>query len=230
MALDEADRSIADLDKLWILGNRAYTDLTRDFAGQTVTVRIPVSGNKTAPYPANCKSWSKIGILNEHGEINTLKVNNALTTYRDNNPNRLQDLTPDINNGLGNIAFVPYYANYYYGGGVYNLYGVGNGIITYGDCKTDEVNRVVILNEHFKYDAIMFEYVPIPDMINGEVQVFTVLQEAIIAFIKWKLKIGPREDYYAAAISARRSMPKKKFILQTINQVLRESEGFKLRS
>lgn len=228
-ALDEEDKSSADLDKVWLLGIRAMADLLFDFAGQTITVRLPVLGNKTVPFPADYVSWSKVGILNEKGEINTLKVNNALTTFRDNNPNRLQNLTPDINNGVGNVALVPYYSNFYYGGSCYQLYGLDNGIITYGDCKIDEINKVVILNEDFKYSSIMFEYINAPEK-NNDYQILTCLQEAVIAFIKWKLKLGSRDEYYAAATSARRRMPKKKFILQSATQVIRESDGMKLRS
>lgn len=229
LALDELDKSVADLDKLWLLGFRAIVSMNFSVAGQTITIRIPVSPNKTVPFPPNCLSWTKIGLLDDKGQINTLKINNALTTFRDNNPNRLQDLTPDINNSIGNIALVPYYSNYYYGGGCFQLYGVGNGVITYGDCKVDEVNRIIILDPDFKYDSIMFEFIDCPQK-NNDYQFFTCLQEAVIAFIKWKLKLGPREEFYAAVIEGRRSLPKKKAILQTINQVIRESDGMKMRS
>ena len=228
-ALDELDKSSADIDKLWLLGHRALTKLSYDFAGQTKTVRIPVDSNKTVKLPNDCISWTKIGILNDKGEISTLKYNSALTTFRDNNPSRLTDLTSDISSGIGNVSLVPFYQNYFYNGGVYNLFGVGGGVVTYGDCKVDEINRVVILNIDFKYDSVMIEYMSSPEL-DEDFQVPTYLQEAIIAFIKWKLKLGAREDFFAEAISARRSTPKKKFVLQTITQVIRESNGMKLRS
>ena len=227
--LDETNRSVADEDKLWILGLRALTDLNFDISGQTKTVRIPVAANKTAPFPYDCMSWSKIGLLDEKGQINTLKINNALTTYRDDNANRLDYLTADINNGNASQALVPYYANYYYGGGVYQLFGVGGGVITYGECKVDETNRLVILPPDFRYDSVMFEYKSSPEK-DQDYQVMTILQEAIIAFIKWKLKLGSYQEWIAECTKARRRMPKKKFILQTFNQVVRESNGFKLRS
>jgi hypothetical protein len=44
------------------------------------------------------------------------------------------------------------------------------------------------------------------------------------------MKLAQREMYIAAKIEARRRMPGKKVTLQTLNQVLRESEGMKLRS
>lgn len=228
-ALDECDKSVADFDKLWILGFRALTNMQFQVAGQTVTVRLPILPNKTVPYPANCLSITKIGNLNENGEIVTLKINNSLTTFRDNNPNRLENIFPDINNGIGSVALVPYYSNYYYAGGCYQLYGVGNGVITYGECKLDDKNRVVILDPNFRYDDIMLEFIDCPEK-NDDYQVFTCLQEAIIAFIKWKLKLGSMQEYYAAVVEGRRALPKKKVLLQTINQVIRESDGFKLKA
>ncbi len=60
--------------------------------------------------------------------------------------------------------------------------------------------------------------------------VLTAIQEAVIAFMEWKLKIAPREMYIAAKVEARRRMPNKKVTLQQINQVVRESNSMKLRS
>ena len=228
-ALDELDKGVGDFDKCWLLGLRAHTEITQQVSGQPTTYRIPVDGNMTAQFPTSCLSWSKIGILDDKGQINTLKVNNALTTWHDTRSTRVGDLTPDITNSVGSQALVPYYANYYYGGGMYQLYGIGGGMVTYGDCKVDEQNRVVILNPDFKYDSIMFECLTVPEKDNDYV-VFTCLQEAIISFIKWKLKLGTREEYYAAVTAGRRALPKKKFILQTFNQVIRESHGMKLKA
>lgn len=228
-ALDECDKSVGDMDKVWILALRACVQLNFDVAAQPQTVRLPVLPNQTVMMPFNCLSWSKIGILDDKGQINTLRVNNALTTFRDNNPERLEDLTPNINNSIGSLALVPYYSNYYYGGGVYQLYGVGNGVITYGDCKVDEKNRIILLSPEFKYDSIMFEFIGPPEK-EDDYMAPTCFQEAIIAFIKWKLRLGTPQEYYAAVIEGRRRLNNKKVVLQTINQVIRESNAFKLRS
>lgn len=229
--LDELDKSVGDEDKVWLLGLRALTELNFDISAQPKTVRLPKSGNNTVPFPSDCLSWSKIGLENENGEIVTLKINNALTTFRDNNPNRLSDLTPDLNtiSLTGSLSVFPFYANYYYNGGLFQLFGVGNGIVTYGECKVDEANRVIILGTDFRYDDIMFEYISSPQK-SGDYPVPTYLQEAIIAFIKYKLKLGSREEYIGEVIKARRRQNNKKVVLQTLNQVLRESNGFKLRS
>lgn len=228
-ALDELGKSAGDEDMVWLLALRGAVKLNYDVSGQTQTVRLPVQGNQNVPFPSGLLSWSKIGILDDKGQINTLKINNGLTTFRDNNPQRLQDLVPNIDTSIGTLALVPYYSNYYYGGGCFQLYGVGNGMITYGDCKVDELNRIIILEPEFKYDSIMLEYLAAPQK-NNDYQMPTCMQEAIIAFIKWKLKLGERVEFYAAVTEGRRSLPKKKAILQTISQVIRESESFKLRS
>lgn len=228
-AMDEIDKSIGDFDKGWLLGLRAVGQLNRDVSGQTMTVRLPVESNMTVQLPAGCQSWVKIGILDDHGQVNTLRVNNALSTFRDNNPQRLTDLTADINNSIGSLALVPYYSNFYYGSGAYTLFGVGNGVITYGDCKVDELNRVIILGLDFKYSSIILEYVVSPEK-ETDYRVPAYLQEAIIAFIKWKLKLGTVDDYTREIIRARRSMPNKKVVLQTLNQIIRESNGMKLKA
>lgn len=231
MTLDETDKSGADIDKLWVLGLRALTEINYEIAAQPKTLRLPMGGNKTLAYPADCLSINKIGILNENGEINCLRINNALTTWKDNNPDRISHLeTPDINDGIGDVnsPVVPF-LNYYYGGGCYQLYGVGGGMITYGDCRIDDRNRIIIFNPDFQYSSILIEYITAPERDN-DYQVPTCLQEAIIAFIKAKLKLGTMQEYYGEVIKARRRLPNKKFILQSFNEVIRRSDAQKLRS
>lgn len=227
--IDETNGSIGEFDKYWILAFRALVDLLLDISGEPITVRLPVNGNQTVTIPGDCISWVKIGILNEKGEVSTLRINNALTTFKDNNPNRLSQLTGDINDGFTNLLNNPFFLNYYYNGIYQPLFGVGGGLVQYGECRVDENNNVIILNEHFKYDHIILEYISSPER-NGDYTVPLSCQEAVIAFIKWKMKMGPREDYIAEKINSRRRMPRKKVTLQKINQILRESESMKLRS
>jgi|ERR1700744_868800 len=228
MALDELHKSPGDFDEFWVLSFRCLIDLLYDVTAQPETFRIQLNGNKTANFPSGCISWTKIGILDDKGQVSTLRINNALTTFKDTNPNRLSQLTTDINDSIPVILNVPFYVNYYYDGVYQPLFGIGGGLIQYGSCRVDEQNRVVILDEDFKYDHIIFECIVSPQK-NGDYRVPTASLEAVIAFIKWKNKQGTYIEYIAAKINARRRMPKKKFILQTINQVLRESEAQKLR-
>ncbi len=227
--LDEKSKSTSDLDRVWLLMLRGLIKLRFAFAAEPETIRVPVSDSKIAPFPSGLLNWSKIGLLNASGEMSTLKINNGLTTWQDNSPNRLTSLsTPVINTSVGQLASAPVYLNYYYNNGYYNLYGIGGGLIQYGSCKVDEEKRIIILPLDFQYDSIMVEGIYAPERMNGDYLVPITLLEPLIAFAKWKLGIGPRAEFYAEATEARRSI--KKVTLQSINQVIRESEGMKLRS
>lgn len=227
--VDETNESIGSFDRAWVLGFRALVDMLFDVTAEAITVRLPLLGNKTVPFPSDYLSWVKIGILNENGEVSTLKINNALTTYKDTNPNRIEKLTSDINDAAPLLLGSPFYLNYYYNNTYQPLFGVGGGLIQYGECRVDDANNLIILPPDFRFDSIILEYISSPQK-NGDYTVPIIAQEAIVAFIKWKSKTGSRVEYYAAKVETRRRMPKKKVHLQQINQVLRESESMKLRS
>jgi hypothetical protein len=228
--IDAHGKSMKDFDKCWILAFRALTDLNYSIAALPKSVRLPVQPNMTVQLPDDCLMWSKIGVLDQDGRINTIKINNSLTTLRDENPNRLQYITPDVNTSLDSLFSAPFFFNYYNNGIFYNMFfGVQNGYLQFGECRIDEKERLIILGLNFKYNEILIEYVSAPEK-DGDYVVDTVLQEAIIAFIEWKMKLEPRELYYAAATIARRSMPGKRVTMQTINEVLRSTTGMYLKA
>lgn len=227
--LDQHDKSMGDFDKAWVMAFRALVALGFQISFEPVTVRLPVEANKTVKFPPDCISVTKIGVLNNVGEVSTLRINNALTTYRDTNPNRLNQLTPDVQTAIPNMLTVPYFLNFYNNGLFYNLFGVGGGLLQYGSCRVDEKNRVVILDTDFQYSSIIFEYISSPEK-NGDYAIQIQLQEAVIAFIEWKFKLNTDQNFYARTIEAQRTLPGKKVSLQTINQVMREPNGMKLRS
>lgn len=218
-----------DFDKAWVLGFRALDDLNYNFAAEPKSIRIPVNGNKTVTLPPDYLAWSKIGVLNDKGEVCSIKINNGLSIWRDNNPNRLTDITPDVQDNLPLISGNPFYLNYYYNGLYGNLFGIGGGLIQYGSCRVDERNNVIVLNEDFQYDHVIVEYITSPKK-DDDFMIETALREAVIAFIEWKMKLAPEKSYYDRAIEARRRLPGKKITLQNINQVIREATGMYLKS
>lgn len=227
-ALDESDKSYADFDKAWLLGLRALVDINFDISAEPKTIRIPLNGNKTANIPADCISWTKIGILDTEGKISTLKINNALTTWMDNNPNRIEKLADvQVNDTIGALAAAPLYLNYYYNGNFCNLFGVGGGLIQYGECRVDDKNQIILFHPEFRYESVLFEYISSPER-DVDYNVESRFQEAVIAFIKWKMKAGTEKDYYNEVMKGRRRGGKKKVVLQTIAQVLRENTGMHL--
>jgi hypothetical protein len=135
-------------------------------------------------------------------------------------------LTTQVNNSIGLLANAPYFFNYF-GNGAYQgspLFGVGGGLIQYGECKIDERNSVILMPTDFKYDHIILEYISAPER-DGDYVVETCLQEPIIAFLEWKLKLGNRQEFYGACTEARRSLTNKRVTLQNANEIVREAMG-----
>jgi hypothetical protein len=227
--LDEPpQKSMGDFDSCWVLAFRAMVNLLLDITAEPLTIRILVNGNQTANFPPDYLSWVKIGIMDENGKLSTLKVNNSISTVKDTNPNRLNYLTADVQGGFPFLNS-PFFLNYYYNGIYQPLFGATGGLVTYGECRVDEENKVIVFPPDFKYTSILLEYISAPEK-SGDYTVPIACQEAVIAYIKWKMKLGTREEYMAEKIDARRRMPKKRVNLQQVNEVIRESRGMKLLS
>ena len=223
--LDQHDKSIGDMDKCWILAFRGLSLLHYNISAEPKTVRLTVDANQTVRIPPDYTSWIKIGILNTNGEVVTLRVNKALTTYSDNNPNRIENISPDINTGWVGNSNSPY-VNFFNNGMYQPLFGVGNaGMVTYGDCRVDEKNNIIILNPTFQYQHVILEYICCPER-DLEYQIDIRLREAVIAFIEWKMKLTSRQEFYAAAVEANRII--KPIRMQSLNQTIRLNEKMTL--
>jgi len=228
--LDEMKKSYAEFDPCWILAFRALISMGFSVAFEPKTIRIPLNANLTANLPADYLNWTKIGVQDSDGGFSTLAINNALTKYADNSPQRIEKIEQiQVNDSVGLLSNSPAFVNYFYNGTYFTLFGIGGGLIQHGSCNVDEVNRVIIFPPDFRFESVLFEYIFSPQRDN-DYQIQTCLQEAVIAFIKWKNKEGSMQEYYAMVTEGRRSLDKKKVTLQTINQVLRESDAMKLRS
>ena len=103
------------------------------------------------------------------------------------------------------------------------------GLIQYGECRFDEKNRIIVLSPNFQYDSVILEYVSAPEK-DADYNIQTCFQEAVISFIKWKMKQGAREEFYAAVIEGRSQLPGKKVTAQTINEVIRSTGGMYLKA
>jgi hypothetical protein len=227
--LDQYGKSMKEFDRCWILAFRALTSLNYSVAAEPKSVRLPVQPNLTVILPPDYVAWTKIGIMNNNNEVSTLKINNGLSILRDNNPNRLSYMTPDISNAMPLIAGFPFFFNYFDNGLYFNLFGVGGGLIQYGECRVDERNNVIVLDPNFHYSEVVLEYMSAPQMDN-DYTIPTQLQEAVIAFLAWKLKLDTDQQFYARVIEGRRSLPNKRVTLQEVNEVIRQSTGQYLKS
>lgn len=226
--LDENQKSMGDFDSAWIMSFRALADLGFDISFEPETFRLPINGNMTATLPAGYIKWTKIGVINASGEVSVLKINTSLTKWRDTNPNRLTAISPDIPDVDASSFFPsPFFYNYYFGSVYSPYFGIGNGLITNGDCVVDEKNKIIVMQPGYNFPDVLVECIVSPQS-NGDYQIQTVCQESVIAFISWKMKIGSEQDYYSRKIEARRRL--KPVTLQDINQAIRENQKYALKA
>lgn len=225
--LDECDKSIADFDKCWIIAFRGLEDMHFNIAAEPKTVRLPKNGNQTVTLPADYVAWVKIGVMDNLGQVSTLRINNSLTTFRDNNPNRLDLLTADVNSGWGGSNLNMPFLNFYYNGVYTPLFGIGGGLIQFGECRVDERNNVIILPPDYRFESLLLEYISCPEK-DDDYMVDRRLREPLITFIKWKLKLDTDVNYYARLVEARRKITPVH--LQTFNQIIRENQKFCLKA
>jgi len=227
MALDQYDKSVGDFDKCWILAFRALENAHYNVTAEPKTIRIPKNGNDTFTLPVDYTNWVKIGVMNNIGELSTLRINNALTTYKDLQPDRVSSLTADVNSGWSGSNSVFPFLNYYYNGVYTPLFGVGGGLVQFGECRVDDANNVIVVPPGFPFDEILFEYISCPTK-DEDYLVDRRLREAIITFIGWKLRLDTDVNYYARLTEARRMITPVQ--LQTFEQVIRENQKFCIKA
>lgn len=184
--LDEAQLSNNQYSRIWHIGYRGFESLGLDAFYQIKSVKLPVSANMTVPLPADYVNWSKVGVLNDRGEIIPLNYNDKLTTYADLQPTRL---TQTEDTTLASWSYEYTWYNYWNGWAYTNVYGVPSGQPFVGSFKIDTPNGLLLLDERYRYDYVMLEYVSSPQP-GGEYYIPVHFREALISWIRWKDSIS----------------------------------------
>ena len=180
--MNEAQLSNHSYFRLWHIGFRGFEDLGIDAFYKIKSVKLPVNSNLTVTLPADYLNWSKVGVLNNLGEIIPLNYNDTLTTYADLLPDRIEK-TQDFSLSTWQYQYCWY--NYWNGWVYTNIYGVPSGQPFVGSFKVDTSNGVILLNENFAYDYLMLEYVSSPAP-GGEYYLPMQFREALISWLRWK--------------------------------------------
>lgn len=184
--LNETEQSSHKYFKLFHLAFRGFEQLGLDFFYAVRAVKLPVNANLTVDLPNDYLNWTKVGILNDRGEIIPLYYNDKLTSYADLMTNRLEKTQDDslIDNSWSEWG-PNTWCNWWNGNAYVNIYGVPSGAPFVGNFKVDTENGVILLNESFAYDYIMLEYVSSPT--EGQDYYLPVqFREALIAWLAWK--------------------------------------------
>lgn len=182
--INESEQSNAKYFKLWHIAFRGLEDLGLDFFYQVKTVKLPVNSNLTVNLPPDYLNWTKVGVLNSVGEIIPLYYNDKLTTFADLSSDRLTN-TQDNTLFDWNTWGLNTWCNYWDGYGYTTYYGVPSGAPFVGGFKIDSDNSVIVLDQTFRYEYLMVEYVSSPKEGN-EYYLPVQFREALISWVRWK--------------------------------------------
>lgn len=182
--LDESEQSNQKYFKLWHLAFRGMSELGLDAFYRVKAIKIPVNENLTATLPPDYLQYSKVGVLNQQGEIITMGVNNNLTVAFDLSPNRIEQTQDNTILTQWQEQGILWY-NYWNGYGFGNVYGMPSGTPYIGSFKIDTANGVIVLSENFSYPYVMLEYTCSPAE-GGEYYIPIQFKEALIAYLRWK--------------------------------------------
>jgi len=181
--LGEGEHSVHKYFKCWHLAFRGFENLGIDFFYRVQSVKLPINANLTVTLPANFLNWTKVGILNNRGEIIPLYYNDKITTYADLLPDRVEK-TEDPESAWLDWG-TNTWSNYWNGTNYTSVYGVPSGEPFVGSFKVDTENGVIVLDNNFNKDYLMLEYVASP--VEGQEYYLPVqFREALIAWLWWK--------------------------------------------
>ena len=180
--LDESEQGIHKYYKIWQLSFRVMTELGIDFFYQVRTFKLPVNPNFTVDLPT-CIKWTKVGVLNDVGEVIPLKYNPKLTTYAEFSSDRL---TKTQDNTLFNFFLfnTPIWYNFWTGNMFTILYGMPSGAPFVGNFNVDENAGIILLDETFSYDYVMVECIVSPQQ-DQAYYLPVQFKEAMIAGMAW---------------------------------------------
>lgn len=190
--IDSKDSGSQEFRRLYNIGRRGIREFNTDVVGTFTTSLLPVNANKTVTLPADYISYSKIGVINERGEIVTLRLNQQLSNYND-----AHTLKQDRFDGVPKLdtvtsPTVPYgypftYVNFFLANQSYNLFGIGGGGNAIGEYKVDDECGVIILGPKFQWDKVLLEY--LSDGMDCDCDDYMIdsrASEALLAYIRWK--------------------------------------------
>ena len=97
--IDSKDSSSHEFRRMYNIGVRGVREFNTDIVGNFSTKLLDVNANKTADLPEDYVNYSKMGVINEKGEIVTLRSNPQLSNYNIGHP-----LNPDRFEGVPGIG------------------------------------------------------------------------------------------------------------------------------
>jgi hypothetical protein len=199
--IDSKDSSSHEFRRMYNIGVRGVREFNTDIVGNFYTKLLDVNANKTADLPEDYVSYSKMGVINEKGEIVTLRSNPQLSNYNIGHP-----LNPDRFEGVPGIGAVSYpaipynypyiYYNFFISNQSFNLFGLAGGGQDIGQYRVDEECGIIIFGPYFKYEKVLLEY--LGDGMDRDCDDYMIdsrAAEAMLAYIRWKTALDNPKKY-----------------------------------
>ena len=199
--IDSKDSSSHEFRRMYNIGVRGVREFNTDIVGNFSTKLLNVNANKTVDLPEDYLSFSKIGVINEKGEIITLRSNPQLSNYNDGHPLKADRFEGVPNLGAVTYPAIPYnypyiYYNFFVSNQSFNLFGIGGGGQDIGNYKVDEECGVIIFGPYFKYDKVLLEYLGDGmDRSCDDYMIDSRAAEAMLAYIRWKTALDNPKKY-----------------------------------
>ncbi len=182
--INRSEQSNHKYFKLWHISFDWMNQVGLNVFYAVKAVKLPVNANLTVTLPADYLQYSKVGVLNQQGEIITMGVNSKLTTAFDLQPTRLQQTQDNTINTQLNQQGVWWYNVWNNGNGYSNIYGLPSGSPFIGSFKIDNANGVIVLSENFSYPYVMLEYTASP-LPGGDYFIPVQFKLALISYLAW---------------------------------------------
>lgn len=158
-----------------------------EISGRVKSVLLDVSPNRTIALPEDYVTYSKVGVVDELGEIYAFKHNERLTALRG-----------DIIHGTTAEGYErsSIFSNFYVDGSNYNILGYALATPTIGTFKVDEEAGVIRVDANCPFDQIVLEYLPdgFDDTEKDHCLDFRV-QEAFICWLRWQNAVDLNKQY-----------------------------------
>lgn len=226
--IDSADQSSHQFRRLYNIGIRGMREFNMDIMGAFKTVILDINPNKTAELPCDYITYSKIGVINDKGEVATFKRNDQLSNLNEamlNMSNRTGD-APEINSigSFTNPSSYPFlYYNFWSAGTSYNLFGLNSGTAEIGSYKVDEENCIILFGSDLTYSTVVLEY--LSDGMDegcGDYLIDPRASEAFICYIRWKSATDAYKKFSPSAVRElkREYYRERKLAKLRINKIL----------
>lgn len=179
---------------------RGLKELTFDILMQVKVASLDVNSNLTVDLPKDYINYAKIGICGSDGRIQTLGFDEQICIA--NNIDTCGNPTSGGQRGNEN-----YSGNYRNGEATGGLYGLGGGQNSNGYYRIDREKNQIALSSDLDGNKLILEYISDGSSVNGDMKVNAMAEEALRAYVYWKLvqrrrnvplqeKEAARRDFY----------------------------------